>query len=597
MQQGANAVVRGDRIGLTVRLAGDLADTCDVAAFVGGADGKAHSDGDMVFFNQPTHGSGAVRLTVHSAGVTSFEVEPARLPATVGKLIFCVAIGEAQTGSTLAQLCSAAIEVRHEGQLLTFAPEIAAATERSMMLGELYRRGAEWKFRAVGQGSRDGLAGIARRLGLEVAQEAPAPAPPLSAPAPPAFAEPPRPAIGVQPAAAPPPVAAPSALPVAPIGPRAIELGPRGDPPPDPFAGLVPDSREAGLGRAFKALGIVWAAMLLPVLLLAMFGLGWLGMILLLLATAYLAVQAFALFTAKTKALRSSDVAILKGWAKLVSWNPNEGVVFLKNKRVAFFTEGFSSAGGIDVIFPILGEEVAFRTSIETRQMDFEDRNVPTLEAIQLSVRTKIYWKVANAARFYLRFGRENQAAHDYERVHRLSDSKEAAARSFILAIAEEETRILVAQMSAGLLMSDQLMRELNAISRPDIAELSRSLSGGSNIVGISTILTNHLARCYNERLTSYGIEIERVALQEMSVPPAIYAAMQEALKAATVDVHIAQAQARARQIQLEADASVIGRDAVALREIASNLPALAFQDLLGPTLLQFRDRRTAVLG
>jgi hypothetical protein len=27
------------------------------------------------------------------------------------------------------------------------------------------------------------------------------------------------------------------------------------------------------------------------------------------------------------------------------------------------------------------------------------------------------------------------------------------------------------------------------------------------------------------------------------------------------------------------------------------NLPALAFQDLLGPTLLQFRDRRTGVLG
>jgi hypothetical protein len=27
------------------------------------------------------------------------------------------------------------------------------------------------------------------------------------------------------------------------------------------------------------------------------------------------------------------------------------------------------------------------------------------------------------------------------------------------------------------------------------------------------------------------------------------------------------------------------------------NLPALAVQDLLGPTLLQFRDRRTGVLG
>jgi tellurium resistance protein TerD len=37
-----------------------------------------------------------------------------------------------------------------------------------MVFGELYRREAEWKFRAVGQGYASGLAGIARDYGVNV---------------------------------------------------------------------------------------------------------------------------------------------------------------------------------------------------------------------------------------------------------------------------------------------------------------------------------------------------------------------------------------------------------------------------------------------
>jgi tellurium resistance protein TerD len=37
-----------------------------------------------------------------------------------------------------------------------------------MIFGELYRNGAEWKFRAVGQGYTAGLAGIARDFGVNV---------------------------------------------------------------------------------------------------------------------------------------------------------------------------------------------------------------------------------------------------------------------------------------------------------------------------------------------------------------------------------------------------------------------------------------------
>ena len=43
-----------------------------------------------------------------------------------------------------------------------------ASPETVMVFGELYRNGAEWKFRAVGQGYASGLRGIATDFGLNV---------------------------------------------------------------------------------------------------------------------------------------------------------------------------------------------------------------------------------------------------------------------------------------------------------------------------------------------------------------------------------------------------------------------------------------------
>jgi tellurium resistance protein TerD len=37
-----------------------------------------------------------------------------------------------------------------------------------MVFGEVYRNGAEWKFRAVGQGYANGLAGIASEFGVNI---------------------------------------------------------------------------------------------------------------------------------------------------------------------------------------------------------------------------------------------------------------------------------------------------------------------------------------------------------------------------------------------------------------------------------------------
>ena len=42
------------------------------------------------------------------------------------------------------------------------------STETALVFGELYRSGAEWKFRAVGQGYASGLAGVASDFGVTV---------------------------------------------------------------------------------------------------------------------------------------------------------------------------------------------------------------------------------------------------------------------------------------------------------------------------------------------------------------------------------------------------------------------------------------------
>ena len=42
------------------------------------------------------------------------------------------------------------------------------STETAMIFGELYKRGSEWKFRAIGQGFSGGLRTMANQFGVNV---------------------------------------------------------------------------------------------------------------------------------------------------------------------------------------------------------------------------------------------------------------------------------------------------------------------------------------------------------------------------------------------------------------------------------------------
>ena len=189
LQQGGNAPVSGPTVAVRVEGTPTANVDLDVSAYLLGETGKVRSDADMIFYNQPSGGDGAVRFSKGGGALGLFEVDLARMPAAIVRIVFCVTIDEAAARrQTLAQLSNARISVGD----ISFAPMLTTATEAAMTFGELYLRNGAWKFRAVGQGFNGGLAPLARSFGIDVAEEpAPAPAAPPPPPPPPTLAPPP----------------------------------------------------------------------------------------------------------------------------------------------------------------------------------------------------------------------------------------------------------------------------------------------------------------------------------------------------------------------------------------------------------------------
>ena len=150
----------------------------DASAIVCGADGKVVSDKHFIFFNNLTSPDGTIEhtgdnLTGEGEGDDEqIKVNLSGLPAEVDKIVFPVSIYNADAGGqSFGQVRNAFIRVVNQGdssELARYDLSEDASTETAMVFGELYRNGAEWKFRAVGQGYTSGLSGIARDYGVSV---------------------------------------------------------------------------------------------------------------------------------------------------------------------------------------------------------------------------------------------------------------------------------------------------------------------------------------------------------------------------------------------------------------------------------------------
>jgi tellurium resistance protein TerD len=150
----------------------------DASAIGAKADGKILSDQHFVFFNNLKSPDGAIEHTgdnLTGAGEGDDEqikVDLQAAPAELDKIVFPVSIYDADARQqSFGQVRNAFIRVVNSAdgaELARYDLSEDASTETAMVFGELYRNGAEWKFRAVGQGYANGLAGIARDYGVNV---------------------------------------------------------------------------------------------------------------------------------------------------------------------------------------------------------------------------------------------------------------------------------------------------------------------------------------------------------------------------------------------------------------------------------------------
>ena len=149
----------------------------DASAFLLKADGKVRADSDFIFYNQLKSVDGSVehigdnRTGEGDGDDEAIKVDLSKVPADIDRIAFTVTIHEAEARKqNFGQVRGAFIRIVNQdnnSEVARYDLAEDASTETAMIFAELYRNGAEWKFRAVGQGFAGGLKPLAESYGLK----------------------------------------------------------------------------------------------------------------------------------------------------------------------------------------------------------------------------------------------------------------------------------------------------------------------------------------------------------------------------------------------------------------------------------------------
>ncbi|HEX8522456.1 MAG TPA: SPFH domain-containing protein [Tepidisphaeraceae bacterium] len=325
----------------------------------------------------------------------------------------------------------------------------------------------------------------------------------------------------------------------------------------------------------------------------------YLTLILFLLTTAGLCQQLWLLLQARQKVLTEKAVPLLWGLVQLVAWDPIEGVLFLKNKALGFCDDSLDDGhGGIRLIYPVLGEELALRVPLETQTLSVTDDNVLTREYLSVMIRGTMKWRIRDIKSFYLLVSRELRSTTEQPdgrletgaRGVPIGDSnpKSAIDRlvqsaiTWLRLIAEEQTRIVVSQVSSGLLIAERLKEEIPEVRDSFIQ--SRMLAGPQGTSkewqDAANGLASRIEDAVRQRVSKYGISVEEVALQEIRLPQEIVEQCIEACKAAYLPV-LAQRKGLAKRAELSVEVELLGREAAATKQIVGAAPNFTLVDFV----------------
>lgn len=150
----------------------------DGSAFILNADGKVRSDADFIFYNNKKSTDGSVEhLGDNTSGAGEGDDEQlvinlATVPADIQRIAISVTIHEGETRrQNFGQVSKAfirCVDAQGDKEIARYDLSEDASVETAMIFGEIYRHGAEWKFKAIGQGFAGGLGPLAKSFGVNV---------------------------------------------------------------------------------------------------------------------------------------------------------------------------------------------------------------------------------------------------------------------------------------------------------------------------------------------------------------------------------------------------------------------------------------------
>ena len=150
----------------------------DASAFLLGENGKVLADSDFIFYGNLTHSSGSVEhtgdnLTGEGDGDDEvINVDLSKIPANIAKVDFTVTIHDAEIRSQNFGMVSNAyirvVDDRNGSELMRYDLGEDFSVETAVVVAEIYRQGAEWKFNAIGSGFAGGLKALCQNFGVNV---------------------------------------------------------------------------------------------------------------------------------------------------------------------------------------------------------------------------------------------------------------------------------------------------------------------------------------------------------------------------------------------------------------------------------------------
>ena len=150
----------------------------DAAAFMLNSEGKVIDDKNFVFYNNTKSPDGSVTHTgdnrsgVGDGDDEQIKVDLGIVPSGIAKISFGITIHEAkERNQNFGQVSNAYVRVLNETsgeEIIRYDLGEDFSVETAVVVGELYRNNAEWKFNAIGSGYQNGLAGLCKDFGLDV---------------------------------------------------------------------------------------------------------------------------------------------------------------------------------------------------------------------------------------------------------------------------------------------------------------------------------------------------------------------------------------------------------------------------------------------